>query len=412
MMGPLKLSDKQLDYLCESTARINAAEGAVRSGKSFVIDLRWLEYTQTHRGPHLMTGKTVDTLDRNVVQPMQEMAGTSTVRWMNKAKGELMIGKALCHCLGMNDAKAEPRLRGMTVGGWLADEVTTYPELAVDQALARMSIPGAQAFWSMNPDSPHHWMLSKYLENAELLAGSNPILKRWHFVLDDNPGLTAEFKDHISKLFQGVFYQRNILGLWVLAEGLVYSNFREDAHVKAVPEGVQIVDYIVGIDYGTSNPCVFLLLGIDAMGRMWLVREYYWDSVAKQRQKSDAEYADDFMGFMAGVAPSVIYADPSAASFIKELRNRGWLVMQATNDVLDGIRQVMNYLASGHLFVDPACTATIKEAGSYRWDPQAQKRGEDKPLKLFDHAMDALRYAIFSHARRSGNMVTDKPQGW
>jgi hypothetical protein len=38
------------------------------------------------------------------------------------------------------------------------------------------------------------------------------------------------------------------------------------------------------------------------------------------------------------------------------------------------------------------CTKTISEFSAYRWDPKAQEKGEDKPIKQFDHAMDALRY--------------------
>lgn len=403
-----ELSPKQVDFLVGSDARINASEGAVRSGKSFSADLRWLEFTQTQRGPFLMTGNTIDTLNRNVIRPLMEL--TPEVRWLNQGRGELGIGRALCYTVGMNDAKAIRRIQGMTVGGWYADEVTLNPEDAVDMALTRMSIPGAKAFWTMNPGSPHHWMLKKYLDNKELTEGPNPVLKRWHFILDDNPSLDDEYRASLQRLFTGVFHDRYIKGLWVLAEGVIYSMFTPQFHV--VDKAPEIVNYWVGVDYGTANPCVFLLLGQDASGGVWVLSEYYWDSKATGRQKTDAEYADDLLKWLGGVIPTVLYVDPSAASFITELRKRGWLVMAADNAVLDGIRKVSTELSEGRLHIHQSCTGTITELGAYVWDPKAQQQGEDRPMKEHDHAMDALRYGIFSHSKRGIGVVADKPAGW
>lgn len=408
-MTAMDLSPKQMDFLLNSDARINAAEGSIRSGKSHIADVRWLEFTQVQRGPFLLTGKTIDTVSRNIIQPLMEIAGAE-VHWQNQGRGELAIGRALVHVVGMNDAKAESRIRGMTIGGWLADEVTLYPEDAVRMALSRMSIPGSKAFWTMNPDSPYHWALSDYLENPKLLDGDVPILKRWHFTLDDNPALDEEYKDSLKDLYSGLFYQRFIDGLWVLAEGVIYSQFQQRFHVSAnLPE---MVNYWVCVDYGTANPCVFLLLGQDASGGIWVCKEYYWDSEKERRQKTDGEYADDLLTWLGGMVPSVLFVDPSAASFIVELRKRGWMVLKADNDVLDGIRMVSAYLASGRLHVHESCENVQREFSSYIWDETAQKRGEDKPLKMYDHAMDALRYGIYTHTKRGIGVIGDKPAGW
>jgi len=404
----LDLSPKQMDFLLNSDARINAADGAVRSGKSWSCDVRWLEFTQTQRGPFLLTGKTFDTVGRNVIQPLMDM--TPAVRWLNQGRGHLGIGNALVYVVGLNDAKAESRIRGMTVGGWLADEVTLYPVDAVRMALSRMSIPGSKAFWTMNPDNPYHWALQEYLENQELL--DKGILKRWHFELDDNPALDDEYKESLKSLYSGLFYQRFIEGKWVLAEGVIYSQFQPVMHVKEPPALDQFSSFWVACDYGTSNPCVFLLMGQDFQGRVWCLREYYWDSAKQRRQKTDAEYADDLLKWLNGLIPNMLMVDPSAASFIAELRQRGWRVMKADNDVLDGIRVVSSKLAGGTLLVAPECENVQREFAAYIWDETAQKKGEDKPLKLHDHAMDALRYGVFTHSKRGvGGVVTDKPAG-
>jgi PBSX family phage terminase large subunit len=412
-MGPMlegmTLSPKQLDYITGSTARINAAEGAVRAGKSFGCDIRWLEYTQTQQGPFLMTGKTIDTVQRNIIRPLQELAGDA-VRWHNQGRGELMIGTALVHVVGANDQKAESRIRGLTVGGWYADEVTLHPADFIRMAMTRLSIPGSKAFWSMNPDSPYHFVKTEWLDNAELLKSG--ALKRWHFTLDDNPALDDDYKASLAQMFAGLFHDRFIKGLWVLAEGVIYSQFLEQHHVVLDDQIPDLHTYWVSCDYGTANPCVFLLMGMDATGGIWVVREYYWDSAKKKRQKTDSEYADDLLAWLDGMVPMVIYVDPSAASFITELRKRGWIVMPAYNAVLDGIRTVAKFLSNGLLHLHKSCTNTIQEFASYIWDEAAQKKGEDAPVKQHDHGMDALRYGVFTHTKRGVGVVTDKPAGW
>lgn len=113
-------------------------------------------------------------------------------------------------------------------------------------------------------------------------------------------------------------------------------------------------------------------------------------------QKTDAQYADDMAEFM-GARPEdqcVIIVDPSAASFIQELRSRGWIVKAAENEVLDGIRSVSTMLARRNLRINRKCKGLILEMQSYVWDDKAAERGEEKPVKQMDHGPDALRYRI------------------
>ena len=96
--------------------------------------------------------------------------------------------------------------------------------------------------------------------------------------------------------------------------------------------------------------------------------------------------------FLEGINVESIIVDPAAASFIAELKKRGFKVKKAKNDVLDGIRFVGNLLNLGLLLFSENCKETIKEFGSYIWDDKALERGEDKPVKQHDHCMDAVRY--------------------
>ena len=158
--------------------------------------------------------------------------------------------------------------------------------------------------------------------------------------------------------------------------------------------------YIVGCDYGTTNPCVFTLIGYNAgtYPNMWLEKEYYYDSKKELRQKSDYEYALDMIEFIRGYNVKRIYIDPSAASFKQELRrNSIFNVTDAINDVIPGIRFQSQLLSNGTYKICSNCTETIKEYSNYLWDSKASEKGIDKPIKQWDHSADSQRYALYTH---------------
>ena len=401
-------SRKQMDSIVNSTAFINILEGSVRSGKTMASIVAWMEFVRASRHTKfLMTGSTSDTLYRNVIEDIEKIMGKRRARFVKSAKGgaKLLLRfrnpnypvrsqkqhiTKICYCVGAHDESSEKRVRGMTVGGWYADEVTLYVESFVKQAINRMSLSGARAFWTCNPDSPYHFIKTEFIDTA-----ASKGYKVWHFELDDNLALDQEYKENIRRAYTGLWYMRMIRGLWVLAEGAVYDMFNEPLHVLDAPKGLR--HRIVGVDYGTTNPCTFGLFEWDVGFPVYLSREYWFNSKEAGRQKTDAEYADDMIRRRGDDTPEAVYVDPSAASLIAELRKRRLPVKEANNSVRDGIQFVSKLLADRQFLIDPSCTQTIREFYGYVWDARAQKNGEDKPLKQNDHAMDRTRYGLFSH---------------
>lgn len=401
-------SKKQLRVIATANARINILDGPVRSGKTMASIVRWIEYLKSAPdGDLLMSGKTKHTIRRNVLEDMFTIIGRKNYSF-NSTDGVLEAFGRRIYVVGANDERAEEKIRGMTIAGWYDDETTLKPESFFKQALARMSIEGAKAFLTTNPDSPYHWLHVDYLENDELLRSG--IVKRFRFTFDDNLALSTEYKESLKKLYTGLWYKRMIQGLWVLAEGAIYDMFDETVHVLDIlPDRFE--RYFVGVDFGTSNATVFLLIGQVGQA-FYVIKEYYYDSRERGRQKTVTEYSADFRAFISGIS-SRIYIDPSAAPLIVQLRRDGVSnITQANNDVTDGIAAVASALSANRLFVHRSCVNTIKEFSSYTWDPKAQKRGEDKPLKQFDHAMDALRYPMFALIGRPSLAPTAKPKGW
>lgn len=152
----------------------------------------------------------------------------------------------------------------------------------------------------------------------------------------------------------------------------------------------------VSCDYGTQNATVFLLWNKGTDGVWYCTREYYYSGRDKGRQKTDAEYAKDLESWLDGTEIKAVIVDPAAASFIAELRKRGFRVIKAKNDVEDGIRLVSTKLNLIKIIFSNVCQNTIKEFASYIWDAKAAERGEDKPIKQYDHAMDAVRYFVYT----------------
>jgi len=378
---------KQRRSILEANGRLNIWHGSVRSGKTVASVIRWLDFV-AHGPPGelLMVGKTERTLKRNILDPIAELLDGDEFRLLS-GKGEAYIFGRRVYLAGANDERAEGKIRGLTLVGAYGDEITLWPESFFTMLLSRLSLPGAKFFGTTNPDSPFHWLKRDYLDRAHELD-----LRHWSFSLDDNPNLDPAYVESLKREYTGLWYKRFILGQWVLAEGVVYDMFDPDKHVvKALPP---IQHYYVGIDYGTTNPTVFLLVGVGQDGVLYVCREWRWDSEAKGRRLTDAQLSAELQRWLGTVRPQRIWIDPSAASFIAQLRHDGIRTWPADNAVIDGIQDVSTLLGAGRLKIHESCTGLIEEMGTYVWDEKAQARGEDKPLKQNDHGCDALRYAV------------------
>lgn len=399
MRSNLALSPKQIDSIMEARAFQNIWEGSVRSGKTIASLLRWLDFVanRPEGGELVMVGRTRDSLARNVFGPLTDptIFGSlaQDIRYTNGAPTANVLGRTV-HALGANDAQAEPKVRGLTCAGAYCDEITTLPRTFYDQLNARCSVEGSKIFGTTNPDNPNHWARKEYL-----LRPRETRLRSWHFVMDDNPGLSEAYKARTKASYSGLFYKRNVLGLWVMAEGAIYEAYDEATHV--VDELPPMRRYWLGMDYGTVNATSVVLLGEGIDGRMYACAEWRHDSRKAQRQMTDAQYSAAIRAWLAelGITPEWSFVDPSAASFITQAYEDGFPnLAKATNDVVDGIRSVANLLAAGLLRIHRSCTGLLDELPGYVWDEKAAERGEDKPMKVNDHSVDALRYVVHSTA--------------
>lgn len=367
------------------------SDGAIRSGKTVAgIDSFITWSLHTFRGQNfIVSGKSIGALKRNVLRPMFQMLAAKGIPYRyNRSEGFIEIGSNTYYTFGANNEASQDVLQGLTAAGAYADEVALFPRSFVEQMIGRCSVKGSKIFMNCNPAGPYHWLKTDYIDKAD-----EKRILRLHFTLDDNLTLSEEIKERYRRMFTGVFYQRNILGMWVMAEGVIYDMFDREKHV--VPTKPRpYTQYYVSIDYGTQNPTTFGLWGL-YNGVWYKVKEYHYDGRSEARQKTDEEYYQDLEAFVGNLPIRSLIIDPSAASFIALVRKKGrFHVRKAKNDVLEGIRNVATALATGRIKYNDCCTETFREFASYVWDAKAAERGEDVPLKQNDHHMDGDRYFV------------------
>ncbi len=395
-------------------------DGSIRAGKTLpesVSFVDWAMYTyhDTNLG---MAGKTLGALRRNVIGPLKQVLpgrGYKVRDYRSAEEPHLEISKGrktnYFHLFGGNNEKSQDPVQGFTGGGFYFDEVALMPQSFVNQAEGRCSLDESKYWYNCNPEGPYHYFKLEYLEK---LFEKN--LLHLHFTMDDNLSLSLKTKERYERRYSkgSTFYRRFILGEWCMAEGRIYDFFTEDRLkgyvVDALPQSFD--RYHIGIDFATSSVCVFLLIG-RSQGIWYLIREIYWDAQKQGRQKTDSEYSRDFGGLVKDIRPRVD-CDPGGggAGLIAQLRKDypGLLINSAMNEVIPGIQTTSQALTDGKLKIHSSCVNTIQQLSTYSWDPKAQERGEDKPVKKNDHAPDALRYAIMRIMRGTAS-VSSKPMG-
>lgn len=375
-------------------------DGAIRSGKTLCMSLSFAVWAmQTFEGQSFaMCGKTVGSFRRNVLFWLKIMLQGRGYQVEDRRSENLVIisrddVENYFYVFGGKDERSQDLIQGITLAGVFLDEVALMPESFVNQATGRCSVDGSKLWFNCNPEYPSHWFKTDWIDKADEKG-----LLYLHFVMDDNLSLSEKIKERYRRMYTGVWYDRFILGLWVLAQGLIYPNYQEAIAEPPEPDenDPETIpsQYGLSIDYGTQNAFAALLWA--KYGNVWYaVKEYYYSGRDTGQQKTDSEYGDDLDNFVKGIMEGQTIEtviDPSAASFIALLRKkRRYRVHPADNAVLDGIRETATAMHDGRIKISPALVYLKREIEGYIWD---EKANDDRPVKVNDHAMDAMRYWV------------------
>lgn len=386
------LSRKQRQVLefALSEDRILICDGAVRTGKTTMMAVAFLIWAMEHhdRTGFGLCGKTVRCVERNLLRPLQQLEDLPYALDY-KSSGQCLTVRCgrkenYFYLFGGRDEASYMLIQGLTLGGVLFDEAALMPRSFIEQAVSRtISFPKPKLFFSCNPQGPDCYFYREWIEKRRSRTCY------LHFTMEDNPALTPEMVRSAEEMYAGVFYDRYIRGIWTAAEGLVYPMFGPGCVEEHTPERCE--RYVISMDYGVQNPTAMGLWGLQD-GVWYQTAEYYHGGRETGRQLTDQEYYEALERLAGERAVECVIVDPSAASFIALVRQKGrFRVRRAVNDVLEGIRRTGDCLRGGKVRVCAQCRRTIGEYSLYRWDEAA---GWDRPIKENDHAMDMTRYFV------------------
>lgn len=407
------LNPKQLDFMLYEDKRINLLTGSVRSGKTYISLLKWAIFvgTMPENSEFLMTGKTLTALKRNCLGLLQDLVGSKNFTYSISQKSAKLFGRTVW-LEGANDDRAESKIRGMTLAGAYVDELTQIPFDFYKMLLSRLSIKNAKLYATTNPDSPSHWVKENIIDNDDIDK------KIWNFTLDDNEILkreNEEYFENLKKEYQsmgGVFYERFILGLWVLAEGLIYKQFANNTELfvkdKAVDENGNKLNFLIisiGIDYGaTEGETEFKATGITPLFKeVWTI-----DEMKLSGLHTPEEMYEKFAEFYKRVVEEYgkvthCFGDYGALGQVLTYglnrylqQNRIPLKVQdcIKGKIIDRIQLDCQLFAQSRRFILSKCKYLIEAYKQAVWDEKKENERLDDGTTPIDD-LDASEYSMF-----------------
>lgn len=384
------LTAKQKKFMIDSNrlkARITLLYGSVRAGKTYIALLWFVMFvlTRSVTEEFLMIGKTLTTLKRNSLNLLQSLVGEKNFTYSMSAKEGRLFGRTVW-LEGADNEAAESKIKGMTLAGIYADELTEIPKAVTMQCFARISRPGARFIGTTNPDDPENYV------NQEIIL--NPLINKHveKFTIDDNTFLDPAYVAEIKKEFTGVFYERFILGNFVRAEGVIFRQFADDPGkwiLDMMPDDVKWMTF--GIDFGVNrSKTIFICTGIRERGAGIVILEEF--RISESGVKPDeierrfCEFARYCIAKYPNIKPTYCWTDQPETltlGIAAAVRREGIPVMVTTankRQINDRIYAKERMLNLGKWHVMRHCTMVIYSTSNQLWNEKKTEKGQDVRL--------------------------------
>lgn len=404
-MGNIAFTDKQNEFIRtlkqNKLKRLNVLEGSVRSGKTWISLIAWALWVACRPKDYLymMCAKSLKTLYRNCLLTLQGLVGENNFKFSLSKKEGVLFGRKIM-LEGANDQRSEGKIRGITLGGAYCDELTLFPEDFFAMLLSRLSEPGAKLIATTNPDVPTHWLLTEYLKNEKLTDD----LFRMFFHIDDNTTLDKEYVESLKKEYTGVYYDRFILGKWVVAKGAIYKVF-SDSPTAFYAEDIPHFDYInIGLDFGGNGSqhalaCTGINHDMRRLYALKTVRIPAADMTPQSLYKRVYDFCIEIKEKYGKI--SALYADSAEQTLIAGLRQAlrpiGVIVKNSMKrEINDRIRATTMLMGGGSFFMISAeCRSLTDAFQGAVWDDKVI----GKEVRLDDgtsdiDTLDAFEYSF------------------
>lgn len=383
-------------------ARINVLHGSIRSGKTVVSLFKFALEVATYPvdARFLMVGVTLDTLKRNCLDILDEILPEGSFVYSIGNKTGYLYGH-LVYLEGANDSQSMRKIRGLTLTGAYLDEASLHNQDFVRTVNGRLSEPKAFMIATTNPEEPTHWFKKDYID-AEGIDK-----KIWHFVLEDNIFLNQDYIKNVKAEYLqmgNAYYQRYILGLWVRAEGAVYSQFCENPSRYIIKQlDKKLIDYIqIGVDFGgNGSQTAFVASAFIGENGLCVLESQRVASDNLNPERLGKAFSD-FYWQVANNYPRAniryVFADSAEQVLIRGLKSLALPVVirnSLKNEINDRIRCENGLIAKGKFFIQERCTNVIEALQSAVWKEKnngADERLDDGSTDI--DSLDALEYSF------------------
>lgn len=388
-----QFTDKQLEILKRSNREdwyIMINHGAVRAGKTKLDNTLFLKELirvkqnalrdGVERPMYILGAVSSGTLQTNILREISDDYG---YEFKFDRHGNFTLFGVYIVTTFTGSIAGLKAIRGMTSYGAYINEATLANKEVFDEIIKRCSGYGARIICDTNPDHPKHWLKVNYIDKAD---GKRIVAN--HFTIYDNSFLNKRYVDNlVNATPSGVFFERGIYGRWVIGEGAVYRDFKEESYISSddVPYD-KITKYYAGVDWGYGHYGAIVVLGKTPDGDVFLIEEH-----AKQYKEIDY-WVDIALGIKERYGNITFYCDSARPEHIARFYNEKLKAISANKSVISGIEQVAKLMKTNKLFIVSDKVSKFKdEVYQYVWN---ERSGE--PEKHDDDVLDALRYAIYS----------------
>lgn len=381
-------------------------DGSIRAGKTISMLVSFILWSMScfDNQNFGICGKTVGSVDRNIIKELLKikyMQENFNIRY-SSSKGYMEISRGkkrnYYFIFGGKDESSYQLIQGITLAGVFLDEVALMPRSFVEQALGRCSVDGSLYWFNCNPESPDHWFLKEWIEQAEQKRALH-----LHFTMDDNPALSEKVKERYRNSYSGVFFKRYILGLWVRAEGLIYEDFANNTEkyiYDEVPKDLAFIN--VGVDFGgNGSKHTFVCTGFTKGFRDVIVLE----NEKIETNVSPTQLEDRYVAFVKMCynkygKPITSYPDSAEQVLIKGLTlasARAGLPNQIFNARKNEIKQrimlVLKLMGENRFHIMRSCIQVKGALETAMWDSKHDDTRLDDGTSDID-TIDALEYSI------------------
>lgn len=378
--------------------KIMILSGAVRSGKTFIDNVLFINELKrvslqakkdgNNHPRFILAGASSGSIYNNVISELQTQFGITLNPDKHNHYHLFGVDIVPVYTGSIGGLKSA---RGFTAYGAYVNEASLANEAVFNEIQNRCSKSGAHIICDTNPDIPTHWLKTNYIDNDNPEAG----FVSFNFTIDDNTTLDSGYVKSMKASKTGVFYDRDILGLWATGDGIVYQDFNKDTMV--VDEVPDNLEYYCGVDWGFArgHENVITVMGDDPDTDIsYLIGVYqstgkyidYWVDIAHQIQDKRG-YGINF------------WCDSARPEYVSYFQQQDIQARNSDKSVMDGIEYCSSRIKLGKFKVLHSCAEPfLDDLYQYVWDPV-----KGVPKKEHDNVMDSFRYGLYNQHKQLDN---------